>query len=75
MDLELIRKVSQIVHLPIMAHGGAGCLDDLRQGVDAGASSIAVGNLVVYQKKGMGVLIHFPDPRRLQAMKLYSGMD
>ncbi len=75
MDLELIGKVSQIVHLPIMAHGGAGSLDDICQAVDAGASSIAVGNLVVYQKKGMGVLIHFPDHQRLKAMKLYSGMD
>lgn len=75
LDHPLIRKVSQAVRVPVMAHGGASDLEDLHEAVHSGASSIAVGNMVVYQKKGAGVLIHFPDPRQLMERNLYSGMD
>lgn len=75
LDQSLIHRVSQAVRLPVMAHGGASSLDDLSEAVGSGASSIAVGNMVVYQKKGAGVLIHFPDARKLKERNLYSGMD
>lgn len=61
-DLDLIRQVSVAVQVPVVACGGAGSYDDLRRGVEAGASAVAAGSLFVYQKKGMGVLISFPSP-------------
>jgi cyclase len=61
-DLNLIKAVCSNTSLPVIAHGGAGSVKDIVEAVNLGhASAVAVGSLVVYQKKGMGVLINFPD--------------
>jgi cyclase len=66
-DLELVRMVADAVHVPLVASGGAGGVDDIRQVIRiGGASAAAVGSMVVFQKKGMGVLVNFPSPERLQ---------
>jgi imidazole glycerol-phosphate synthase subunit HisF len=66
-DLDLIRAVSAAVDIPVVAHGGAGSLDHIAAAVhDAGASAVALGSMVVFQKPRMGVLVHFPDRRRLE---------
>lgn len=67
-DLDLVRAVAGAVEIPVIAHGGAGELAHLRQAVDAGASAVALGSMVVYQKKDMGVLVNFPPPDRLRAL-------
>jgi len=59
-DEALIKKVADAVTVPVIACGGAGCLEDFKRAVTAGASAVAAGSLFVYQKKGMGVLISFP---------------
>lgn len=59
-DLDLIKKVSSAVNVPLIAVGGAGKIEDFGAAVCAGASAIAAGAMVVYQKKGMGVLINYP---------------
>lgn len=61
-DLELVRSVAGAVNIPVIAHGGAGSVAHIRQVVrEASASAVAVGSMVVFQKKGMGVLVNFPD--------------
>lgn len=65
-DLDLVSAVSQAVEIPVIAHGGAGELADIRRAVDAGASAIALGSLVVFQKRGMGVLVNFPSSKELK---------
>lgn len=66
-DLTLVKQVCEAVNIPVIAHGGAGSIDDIGQVVKtAGASAVAVGSLVVFQKKGMGVLVNFPDETRLR---------
>jgi cyclase len=61
-DLDLVRSVTSAVGIPVIAHGGAGSVAHLAEVVrGAGASAVAVGSMVVFQKKGMGVLINFPD--------------
>jgi cyclase len=65
-DIELIRKVSESVSVPVIAHGGAGNLSHISQVVNEGnASAVALGSMVVYQQKGMGVLVNFPDEQKL----------
>lgn len=60
-DVELIRKVTSEVSIPVIASGGAGKVEDFSAAVNqGGASAVAAGSMVVYQKKGMGVLINFP---------------
>jgi cyclase len=67
-DLDLVRRVSAAVGVPLIAHGGAGSLDDIEAVVrEGGASAVAVGSMVVYQKKGMGVLVNFPERKDLEA--------
>ncbi|MES2628597.1 MAG: AglZ/HisF2 family acetamidino modification protein [Bacteroidota bacterium] len=64
-DEGLIRQVSSAVGVPVIACGGAGSLEDLKKGIQAGASAVAAGSLFIYQKKGMGVLISFPSTLRV----------
>ena len=57
-DLGLMAKIVETTSIPIIAHGGAGCYQDIEDLFLSDISAAAVGNLVVYQKKGMGVLIN-----------------
>lgn len=66
-DLELVKSVTDAVSVPVIAHGGAGSVEHIKQVVRvAGASAVALGSMVVFQKQGMGVLINFPDKKQLE---------
>ena len=68
-DVDLIGKVSGAVKIPVVAHGGGGTLGQIQDAVKLGkASAVALGSMVVYQKKGMGVLINFPKRKDLRSM-------
>jgi imidazole glycerol-phosphate synthase subunit HisF len=68
-DVELTRKVADAVGIPVIANGGAGALSDIGAVIGEGnASAAAVGSMVVYQKKGLGVLVNFPDKQLLEKM-------
>lgn len=65
-DIETVREIADAVSIPVIAHGGAGSVADIGAAVHQGhASAAALGSMVVFQKKGMGVLVNFPDPARL----------
>lgn len=67
-DVEVLKKVNNAVSVPVIANGGAGEIKHLTQAVkEAGVSAVALGSMVVYQKKGMGVLVNFPDRNKLTA--------
>jgi len=67
-DLELVKRVTDAVSIPVIAHGGAGTVQHITQVVkEANASAVALGSMVVFQKKGMGVLVNFPDYKLLEA--------
>lgn len=66
-DLQLIRDVANAVNIPVVAHGGAGKIEDIGDAVKKGqASAVALGSMVTFQKKGMGVLVNFPDELKLR---------
>lgn len=66
-DLDLVRQVADAVNIPVIAHGGGGSVADISEVVTkANASAVALGSMVVFQKKGMGVLVNFPDKRDLE---------
>jgi cyclase len=68
-DIELLRKVTAAVEIPVIALGGAGTVDHLGRAVrEGGASALAVGSMVVYSGKGMGVLIKFPSRQELESV-------
>lgn len=67
-DLELVKRVADAVSIPVIAHGGAGTIKHLEEVVkQANASAVALGSMVVFQKKGMGVLVNFPDKNLIEA--------
>jgi cyclase len=66
-DVEMIRKITNAVNIPVIAHGGGGNIDHIGDVVKrGGASAVALGSMLVYQKKGMGVLVNFPDKKKLE---------
>ena len=68
LDLALVRSVADAVDVPVVAHGGAASLDDVRQAVVEGhASAVALGSMVVFQKAGAGVLVNYPSQDEVSA--------
>jgi cyclase len=65
-DLDLVRRVSRAVDVPVIACGGAGSIDDLRRAVqEGGASAVAAGSLFVFHGRHRAVLINYPSAAEL----------
>ncbi|MBB5661409.1 AglZ/HisF2 family acetamidino modification protein [Brevundimonas halotolerans] len=60
MDLKLIRRVASDLKVPLVALGGVGELDHIREAIDAGASAVAAGSFFVFHGKRRAVLITYP---------------
>ena len=51
-DIELVNSVTRAVQIPVIACGGAGKIEDIRDAVFAGgASTVAAGSLFVFHGK------------------------
>ena len=60
-DENLIRLVNSQTSMPVIANGGCGSPDHLKNILyRTGVQAASIGSMAVYQKKGMGVLIRFP---------------
>lgn len=68
-DVELIKKVSSAVSVPVIACGGAGKVEDFGIAVkQGGAAGVAAGSMVVYHGRNRAVLINFPTRSELQSV-------
>lgn len=68
-DIDITKRVSESVKVPVIANGGAGSVEHIAEVVkDGKASAVALGSMVVYQQKGMGVLVNFPDKSKLEGV-------
>lgn len=66
-DLELIRRVTSAIDIPVVACGGAGSVADLASAIQiGGASAAAAGSMFVFQGPHRAVLITFPDEQVLR---------
>lgn len=65
-DLDLVGRVTAAVHIPVVACGGAGRVQDLGLAVQAGASAAAAGSMFVFQGPHRAVLISYPNSRELR---------
>lgn len=62
LDVKLINEITSEISIPVIAHGGAYSVGNIKDTIrETGASAVAVGSMVVYQKQGMGVLVNFPE--------------
>lgn len=60
-DNEVIEQVVSSVDVPVIAAGGCGNLNHLKEVLyKSNVQAAAIGSMAVYSKKGMGVLINFP---------------
>jgi cyclase len=49
-DLELTRMVAEAVTIPVIAHGGAGCLEDIKSVIEEGkADAVAIASMLHYE--------------------------
>jgi len=61
-DLNLVKQVADSVEIPVIANGGAGATEDIINVVNqSNASAVGLGSMVVFQRRGMGVLINMPE--------------
>lgn len=66
-DIGLIDRISKAVTVPVVALGGAGTMEHLKEAYIKGhANGLAAGSLFVYQGAKHGVLINYPDKTDLK---------
>lgn len=49
-DVRLINEVTKIVECPVIAHGGAGTIEDKVMAAKSGASGVAIASMLHYEK-------------------------
>lgn len=68
-DLDLLKRVTSAVTIPVVASGGAGKLADCRDAIRlGGASAAALGSMAVYHGRNRAVLINFPTSDEIDAV-------
>ena len=61
-DINLIKRISESVTIPVIALGGAGNFTHLKDAYNKGyANGLAAGSLFVFQGSKKGVLVNYPD--------------
>jgi len=68
-DIELLKSITGAVNIPVIAVGGAGVLDDFKKATtEGGASAAAAGSMFVYYGRQKGILINYPERKKLEAL-------
>jgi len=68
-DISLIKSISDIVSIPVVACGGAGNLEHLKTGYFEGnAHALAAGSMFVYHGPRNAVLINYPSKEDLKKL-------
>ncbi len=66
-DIELIRKVSNLVSIPVIANCGARNISDFLKAFNNGASAVAASSKFVYKNNNKdSILINYPSQKELQ---------
>jgi cyclase len=70
-DIELISNIANKLEIPVVACGGASCLNDFTKVVNEGkANAVAAGSLFVFHGKHKAVLISYPTSKQLKELTL-----
>jgi imidazole glycerol-phosphate synthase subunit HisF len=66
-DIDLIKKVTGVLNIPVIASGGAGKIQDFIDAVHkGGASGVTAGSMFVLQGKHRAVLISYPSTKEIE---------
>jgi imidazole glycerol-phosphate synthase subunit HisF len=65
-DIQLIRRISSAVKIPVIALGGAGNIIHMKQAYREGyANGLAAGSMFVYHGARNGILINYPEKEEI----------
>ena len=71
-DIDLVKSVADVVSIPVIAIGGAGCINDFKTVIQDGhAHAAAGGSVFVYYGKLKAVLITAPSEDELTSVGIY----
>ncbi len=60
-DTDFATSVANSISIPLIVNGGGGSIEDVRNILGkASIPAVSLGSLLVFQKRGMGVLVNFP---------------
>jgi cyclase len=66
-DIELVRRISEAVTIPVVALGGAGNLEDMKKAFTQGfASAMAAGSMFVFHGPRKGILVNYPTQEQIK---------
>ena len=66
-DINLIRRISEAVKIPVIALGGAGNIVHMKEAyTEAFANGLAAGSMFVYHGQRRGVLINYPEKAEIE---------
>ena len=71
-NINLVKNVADAVGIPVIANGGAGCVEDFRKVLEEGhADAAAAGSMFVYYGRNRAVLINMPEEDELERAEVY----
>jgi cyclase len=69
-DIETLTAVACAASTPVIALGGAGRLEDMKEAyASTHASALASGSLFCFQNRQRGVLVNYPDKEALRSFR------
>lgn len=72
-DTALLKNVAAAVDTPVIACGGAGSMDHLRDAIaNTGVNAVAAGSMFVFHGKHRAVLINYPPAAELEKLQFSS---
>lgn len=73
-DLEIIKIISSLVEIPVIANTGAKNMNDFKLALVSGAHSVAASSLFVYYGNLRAILITFPKEEELKNIQILRGV-
>ena len=67
-DLDMLKKITERVNIPVVISGGASTLKDLNSARNQGASGMAAGSMFVFKQPHRAVLINYPSDTEIEKM-------
>jgi imidazole glycerol-phosphate synthase subunit HisF len=68
-DIDLVEKIAKSIHIPVVAAGGAGNLEDMTKVLNSTyASAVGAGSMFVYHGSRKAVLVNYPSQQQLLAL-------
>lgn len=68
-DVDLIKRVTSVLNIPVIACGGAGNIQHFKDAiVKGGASAVSAGSMFVFQGKHRAVLISYPSMEDIESI-------